>query len=265
MTDEAFEAREDPRLAKANAIVEYLRQNPSEAFRDTDDLAVQFGADSALVDQLLRSRIIQKKRKKPRFSIKKLLREIASAIGRAVYGATAQPLAFLIVVSLLFVITAASTAISARVGGRTGAAAHVDSQVVGFGLLAYTAAQMLCLFVQPRFKNLVAASVLGAISIGVVLLTNNPREIVTNAAVIGFYGVLTAIFGAGFVIGGASLQVTIAKSKEAHLSRQELLGRMLDLQALLEKLPAETPKVPNRALQQFRRVFSHGRASSASH
>ena len=99
MTEQAIGGAEDPRLAKAAEIVEYLRQNPSDAYRDTDDLAAQFGADAALVDQLLRSRIIVKKRKKPKFSIKKLLLEIGSIIGRAVLGATVQPLVFLGVVS----------------------------------------------------------------------------------------------------------------------------------------------------------------------
>jgi len=257
MIDQAPE-REDPRLAKAGEIFAFLRQNPVEANRDPDDLAAQFGVDPMLIDRLLRSKVIADRRvRKPRFSLKKFLKEVGSLIGRAVKAVTVHPYAFLGVTSLLYVITAAFSVASVKVTNNV-AAISFDGGLAAVSGVLYLAAQMLCLFVRPRFKYLLAATTLTAVSFGIFLgvvpipehLPIGRPLLVVIGAVAGFIGI--GFLGTFFVLVGAGIEVGAARGREAHLSRQELLARMFDLEAQLAELPSSPPKSPNPLFRKVR-------------
>jgi class 3 adenylate cyclase len=259
MTEQAPEGRADPRLAKAGEIFDFLRLNPAETSRDPEDLAMQFDADPLLVDRLLRTRVISQRRvRRPRFSLKKLLKDTGSLIVRAVVAVTVQPYLFLIVVALLFVITGAFSVVSVKVvGDQLGIT--LTSGPGAFAMLIFISSQMLCLFVRPRFKILFVAMINSFLAFAVlfgVMRISGPAHVSRTIVTVGgslALTILVGLVGLGVLLAGGMIEVAGARNKDAALSRQELLTRMFELQAQLAELPPAKARRPNVHVQRLRK------------
>jgi class 3 adenylate cyclase len=258
MADSAKGAHEDDRLTRAENIVAELRANPALLSQDPIDLAIRFEVEPALMHRILRTRALADRRvRRPRFSLKKLLLEIRSVIGRAVQGVTIQPYAYLLVVSLLYVISGAFSVVSIKFSG--GIVIRTENGMAAAAGALYFAAQMLCLFVRPHFKYLVAAMFGSLVSFSIVVwLTPMSNTAVGTRLVFALGGgigflFLIAFFGTGFLLAGASVQAWVGRRREENETRQQLLSRLFNLQSQLATLPPEAARPPNVLIQRLRK------------
>lgn len=251
MTEPRTQEMDRPGTLESLAV--FLRDNPTALNDKAEDLAAEFGLPVEFVAN------VQAGLKGPQHDVSewerfrqifsRVTRQVGdtaarlwSKLSRRLADVTAQPVPFLVATTLIFWAVVGVL----RFATRGAESATVVGVVVGLAaFMILLCLQLVCYFRHGRARYPMVGTGLVVVSFFLFGLIGQGPNLRSNLPISGtilllfgalMVGVLYGVFGFGASLAGGYVRLTRESREDKKLSRQELVGRLLELEAQLKRV-----------------------------